>query len=326
MTARAPHGWRAILKAAFALPMTRAECEFFSSVAEREPPSRPVRELWVIAGRRSGKDSIASLIAAYTASLFDGHDRLRPGERPLVLCLACDREQSQIVLGYVRSYFADVPMLAKLVRRETANGLELTTGVDIAVGTSDYRAVRGRTLLCTIFDELAFWRQDGSASPDREVYRAIRPGMATLPGSMLIGITSAYRRSGLAYDRWQRHYGKNDPKVLVIRAESRALNPTLDQAEVDAALADDPGAPARRSPEHGAARSQPQDSRPIRRSRRPTNAPRKIRCRHQAQQPVGQAGAHPATSDPRRQGPLPVPQSAGGRGGPRQCARPGRPA
>src|ERR1700726_1389536 len=34
------------------------------------------------------------------------------------------------------------PTLAKLVRRETATGLEISTGVDIAVGTSDYRAVR----------------------------------------------------------------------------------------------------------------------------------------------------------------------------------------
>jgi hypothetical protein len=235
-------GWRAILLAAFVLPMSDAERAFFRLVAERDPPARPVKELWVIAGRRSGKDSIASLIAAHAAALFDGRRLLRGGERPLVLCLACDREQAQIVLGYVRAYFTDVPMLAKLVRRETANGLELSTGVDIAVGTCDYRAVRGRTILACIFDELAFWRQDGSASPDREVYRAIKPGMATLPSSMLIGITSAYRRFGLAYDRWQRCYGRDDKKVLVIRAESRALNPTLDQAEIDEALADDPQA------------------------------------------------------------------------------------
>jgi hypothetical protein len=52
-------GWRTILKAAFALPMTEDERAFFRSVADREPPARQVRELWIIAGRRAGKDSVA---------------------------------------------------------------------------------------------------------------------------------------------------------------------------------------------------------------------------------------------------------------------------
>jgi hypothetical protein len=71
-------------------------------VADRAPPARRVKELWVIAGRRAGKDSIASLIGTWTAALFDGGDVLRPGERPLVMCLAVAREQASIVLNYMR--------------------------------------------------------------------------------------------------------------------------------------------------------------------------------------------------------------------------------
>ena len=52
--------WRAILKAAIAEPMTDDEVKLFRSVAERDPPTQRVRELWIIAGRRAGKDSIAS--------------------------------------------------------------------------------------------------------------------------------------------------------------------------------------------------------------------------------------------------------------------------
>jgi hypothetical protein len=235
-------GWRAVLKGAFALPMSGAERAFFRSVADREPPSRPVRECWFIAGRRAGKDSIASLIVAHAAALFEGRDRLRGGERPLVLCLAVDREQAGIVLNYCRDYFTNVPLLSRLVRRETADGFELSNGVDIAVGTSSYRTVRGRTILAGVMDEVSFWRQDNSASPDKEVFRAIRPGMVTLPNSMLIGITSAYRRSGLAYERWLKCYGRDDPKVLVIKAASTQLNPTIDQQEIDDAIAEDPAA------------------------------------------------------------------------------------
>src|SRR5438105_3762646 len=125
-------GWRAVLKGAFALPMTEREREFFRSVSERDPPMRQVRELWIIVGRRGGKDSIASVVTAHTAVLFDQGHKLRPGERALCMALACDRDQARIVLNYTRSYFSDIPMLARMVTRETSTGFELANGVDIA--------------------------------------------------------------------------------------------------------------------------------------------------------------------------------------------------
>jgi hypothetical protein len=69
---------------------------------------------------------------------------------------------------------------------------------------------------------------------------ALRPGLASLPGSVLIGISSPYARSGLLYKKYRDHYGKNSPDVLVIKAPTRTLNPTIDQAVIDAAMADDP--------------------------------------------------------------------------------------
>jgi hypothetical protein len=57
--------------------------------------------------------------------------------------------------------------------------------------------------------------------------------------SVLIGITTAYRRTGLAYDRWTRHFGKEAGKVLVIHAPSRVLNPLLSQTDIDEALHED---------------------------------------------------------------------------------------
>jgi len=106
-----------ILKAAFGLPMTPKEVSIFRSVADRDPPIEPVKELWTIVGRRGGKDSIASVIAAYVAALFEDRGQLRPGERALVMCLATDRDQARIVLNYIRSYFTDIPMLAGMIGR-----------------------------------------------------------------------------------------------------------------------------------------------------------------------------------------------------------------
>ncbi len=81
---------------------------------------------------------------------------------------------------------------------------------------------------------------ENSASPDEEVYRACRPALARVPGSMLIAISSPYRKSGLLYRKFNKHFGQNDDDVLVIHAPSQALNPTLDQAEIDRDIADDP--------------------------------------------------------------------------------------
>ena len=187
-------GWRAVMRGAFAERMTKPEREFFRSVANREPPEHRVKEFWAICGRRAGKDSVASAIAAHTAASFEPAGRLRPGERAW---LAVDRAQTQTVLGYTRSYFEKLPALAAMVERETNDGFALKNGVDIAIVTNDYRGIRGRTVLCCIMDEVAYWRSENSASPDKEVYRALRPSMLTLSESMLIGITTAYHRSGL---------------------------------------------------------------------------------------------------------------------------------
>ena len=40
--------WRAILRAAFCLPMSDSDRALFSEVAERDPPSTRIRELWCV--------------------------------------------------------------------------------------------------------------------------------------------------------------------------------------------------------------------------------------------------------------------------------------
>jgi hypothetical protein len=65
--------------------------------------------MWIIVGRRGGKDSVAR----------DLQDCFRPGERPLCMALACDRDQAKIVLAYTRAYFRNIPPLQAMVTRLT---------------------------------------------------------------------------------------------------------------------------------------------------------------------------------------------------------------
>lgn len=233
--------WQAILKAAFALPMTEEEIRFFGIVAGGRPlPVQRVRELVIAAGRRAGKDAVTALIAAYFAMTFRPEGRVRAGERPLILLLAADRSQARNLLRYINGLF-QIPALKALITRETQDGFELSNGIDISVGTADYKTVRGRAILLCVMNELAFWSGTDSANPDREVYRAILPATASLGDkAMIVMISSVHRRAGLLYEKHAKSFGKADPKTLVITSSTRQLNPTIDQELIDDALAADP--------------------------------------------------------------------------------------
>lgn len=237
--------WRAILSGAFALPMERRRLMLFKKLAGgRLPPRQRVRELWAIAGRRSDKSHTAAGIGVYLATigaeLENLLSKLSAGERGVILCLAVDRVQARVVLSYIKGLLADSPVLSGMLEKETAEGVQLTNGIAIEVGTNSYRSVRGRTLLAAILDETAFFRSDESATPDTEVYRALVPSLATT-GGMLVGISSPYARRGLLYDKWRKHYGRNDD-VLVVQGSTRLMNPTVPQRIIDEAYADDPEA------------------------------------------------------------------------------------
>jgi hypothetical protein len=236
-------GWRTILKATFGLPMDQTETSFFQSVAgNRLAPTKTVRELWAIVGRRGGKDSVASAVAAFAAATFDQQHKLRPGERAVVALIAVDRDQSKIILEYIRSFFVEIPLLAGMLERETQFGFELNNRVDITIITNNFRSIRGRAVLLAIFDECAFYRDESSSAPDEELYRAITPALASLaPGSMIIGISSPYRKSGLLFKKFKQHFGQ-DGEVLIIQAPTRTLNPTIPQELIDREIAEDPAA------------------------------------------------------------------------------------
>jgi len=232
--------WQAVIKAGFALPMTEEEVAFFNIVAGGRPlPAKRCRELVIAAGRRAGKDAIASLICAWFAMTFRPEGRVRAGERPLILMVGADRSQAKNLLRFTRALF-EVPTLKGLITRETADGFELSNGIDISVGTADFRTIRGRTVLLCVMTELAFYSGENSASSDKEVYRAVLPATASLGDqAMIVMISSVHRRSGLLYERWTKAYGKDDANTLVIQATTRQLNPTISQELVDDALAAD---------------------------------------------------------------------------------------
>jgi hypothetical protein len=129
-------------------------------------------------------------------------------------------------------------MLARLIERRTADAIDLTNGVTIEVHTASFRSVRGYTVVGAVLDEVAFWRSEDSANPDREIVEALRPAMATVPGALLVAISSPYARRGVLWDAYRRHYG-HDGDVLVWQAPTQTMNPAVPaQVIADAYAAD----------------------------------------------------------------------------------------
>jgi hypothetical protein len=185
--------WLAFLAALFGLPMTDEQAAIYRDCTARPTlPTRPAREAWIIVGRRGGKSFAMALTAVFVAAFGNYAAYLQPGERATTLVIAADRRQARLILRYVAGLLHGVPMLTRMIERETADTFELTNRTAIEVATASFRTVRGYTLAAGICDELAFWPTEDSASPDREVLDALRPAMLTIPTSMLLCASSPY--------------------------------------------------------------------------------------------------------------------------------------
>jgi hypothetical protein len=219
--------WTALIAAAFGLPMNAEQRAIYQRCTGRtDPPTEQMRELVLVVGRRGGKSRVLALIATWLACFVDYSPYLDPGERGVVQVLAADRDQAKIILRYVKAFFK-LPMLAKLVERDSQFGLELNNSVAIEVTTASFRSVRGRTVVAALADEIAFWNDEG-ANPDAEVIKAIRPSQATIPKAMLILASSPYSRKGVLWDMHRQHHAKDDPKVLSWQASTETMNPSID--------------------------------------------------------------------------------------------------
>lgn len=231
--------WQTVLRALYAVDLSEKELEAYRQLTGRQtPPARPVREALILAGRRSGKSRIASLVAVHAATCREY--QLAPGETGLIHVIAADRRQARVVKRYISGLLHACPSLDQLVARETREAIELRNGLAIEISTASYRTIRGYTTVAAICDEIAFWRDEESADPDVEILNALRASMLTVPSALLLSISSPWAKRGAAWALYRRHWGQDGSAVLVVNADTRTLNPTVPEEEIARAYADDP--------------------------------------------------------------------------------------
>ena len=221
---------RTLLKTIYGLPLAdEEERELFRRCTARETyPGLPFGEATVVAGARSGKDSrVGGPMVCYEA-VFGGHEaRVAKGERATVVLVAQDLRATRVAFGYVKQYLTTSPLLAPQVAEVLAGEITLTNGVTVSCFPCTLRSLRGFSIPVGVMDELAFYRLEGQADSDAEVQASIRRGMVGFGATKLVKISTPYLRSGVLYEDFKRGWGQADPDLLVWRAPTLLMNPSI---------------------------------------------------------------------------------------------------
>jgi phage terminase large subunit-like protein len=190
--------WLVFLYALFALPMTPEQLQTYQHYTGRHtPPTAPAREAWLVIGRRGGKSFILALIAVFLATFIDWRPYLNVGQCGTVMVIAADRRQARVIMRYVLGLLRSIPMLKRQVLSANRERIELDNRVTVEIHAASFKSTRGYSIVAALLDELAYWPTDeDAAEPDVEIITAIKPGMLTIPQSMLLCASSPYGRKG----------------------------------------------------------------------------------------------------------------------------------
>jgi hypothetical protein len=236
------YGWHVLLIASSGEELTADEREEFKRLTHRErEPGQFCRELIVAAGRRAGKSTAMLVFAIWIACLCDHRGTLAPGEVGIVLLISRDQRVSRMLLDRIAAVLEASEPLRSMIVNRTAESITLSNAIAIEVRPASFRALRGPTYIAVLADEVAFWFTGTDfANPDTEILTAVRPGLLTTAGPLLM-ISSVYAQTGELYDAFKKYYGPaGPPDILVAYGTSRDFNSSLDQAEIDRAIERDP--------------------------------------------------------------------------------------
>ncbi len=238
--------WKTVAKVLDGEPLREpAEIDLFQRCTGRSLLlNKPVHRLFVLAGRRAGKDRFMSAVAVWRAALCaEWREHISAGEHAVVMLLGADREQAAILRRYCDGLLR-APLLAHEIRRHTGKVIQFRNGASLEITTNDFRLVRGRSAIAVIGSECAHWRTDEhAASCDEEVINAAEPSMAMCPdGGLLLLASSVFRKQGYMFRKYKELHGNDDSGDICWFAPSRLMNPVLKKEVIDRAMAEDPAA------------------------------------------------------------------------------------
>lgn len=240
-----------VLRAQYGLPMTPEQKEIYIKITTNkelfEPGTEKEEGVWAV-GARGGKSTLCSVVALYE-SICRGEiwrKYLQPGETGYCILTATRELQSiQIIQRNAARLLRDSD-IAYYIDDEQSKELILINGLRILSVPCNSTAARGLPIFLLIFDEQAHYRLEG-VKADTEIDDALRPRQSQFPGAKCLQISTPAGKQGLFWVSFDE--GFQVPGRLTIHADTRTLNPLIQQSFIDKAYTKNPDTAAR---EYGA--------------------------------------------------------------------------
>lgn len=195
----------------------------------------PITLLLCVAGRRSGKTTVASILMSWLAWLIVKHPGflddvpLLPGSIVSLLNAACDTAQSRILFRMLMSNLSHLG----LIRENYATSEKARIGrLLIESLSSSARSSRGRTACGVCLDEFAHFQRTSGPLADRTIWTALVPSLATFGDKSLAVITtSPAGRSGVVWDLFRRRGERAG--MLTVQLPTWVMNPNVPREKLE---------------------------------------------------------------------------------------------
>jgi hypothetical protein len=221
------NAWNTLFKGMDGEQLTMQECEIWRQITGQEYRAGKVwKNLLALCGRQAGKDVGCARLAIREAYCGGHEAHLIPGQKAYVLVISLNVRSNRVFLDYCRGFIHGSPLLEREVVEETKHEIHLRNGIVIAGYPCSHVSARGIRVCVFVMDEASFFRQEG-VTTDVEVFRSVRPGMASFPNSRFFILSTPYMRGGLVYDFYKRYYAGDDDYLLVVQASTHTMNPTI---------------------------------------------------------------------------------------------------
>jgi hypothetical protein len=156
-------------------------------------PTKSWEELLLICGRDSTKTFMASIIACYTAYLWEEipdpywlyQGRVSRDKEVSIPCIAKKQEQAGILFDEIKAKISRSPYFKGKTVRINSLDIELTKKLRIEAVTSNSASEVGKTALAVLFDELGKYGTEKGTRDGEEVYDTMKPSVGRFASNRL---------------------------------------------------------------------------------------------------------------------------------------------
>jgi hypothetical protein len=211
-----------------------------------DTPDRPIKELVLVAGRRSGKSLVAACVIGYELYklVLLGNPSKHYGKPEQasikVLNVAPTDEQAAIVYDATLTAIDHCPVLKNRISNRTQGYFNLFSDEDIRRGknkaslsfitggcSSD--GLRGHDTIVCCFDEMGFFiSNEASKFSGTEIYSALTPSVKGFAGDgKILCLSSPRAKYGKFYEQYEIGMSEKDSSTLVFQVYSAMMNPDM---------------------------------------------------------------------------------------------------